>query len=390
MMIVAFYSMICFFLTLNYWIIFQKYKRGWNKIENKKNVSLTGSLTKFSIIIPCRNEEQNIEHCLDSIISQKYLMENIEIIIIDDCSTDQTLNKLNEYDFQGVSHNIIDLRKEENHQKLKYQYKKGSIDLGIEKAQNPYIITTDADTIRNNAWLISIHHKIKSLSNNPKLISAPVQLTSNNPKNYFEQWQILEFAGLNAIGGASIENKDFNMCNGANLIYLKSAYMEVDGFKGVEKQSSGDDEYLMHKIAQKYPEDVHFLKDPNAMVYTNVQVSLADFLNQRKRWVSKSTTYVKKRITYQLTMVWAFCFCLVINFMIGIFQPQIGILFLVMFIIKILTEIRFYSLICPFYKIEGWKINLIQSSFLHGLYVSFIAFYAQVGTFKWKDRVLKR
>lgn len=52
---------------------------------------------KVSVIIPCRNEENYIGKCLDSIINQSYGIENIEIMISDGLSEDNTVNIINEY-----------------------------------------------------------------------------------------------------------------------------------------------------------------------------------------------------------------------------------------------------------------------------------------------------
>jgi hypothetical protein len=49
-----------------------------------------------------------------------------------------------------------------------------------------------------------------------------------------------------------------NMCNGANIAYPKAVFEEVNGFDGNEHIASGDDEFLMHKIAEKYPNQIVF------------------------------------------------------------------------------------------------------------------------------------
>lgn len=48
-----------------------------------------------SVLIPARNEERSIQHCLNSVISQSY--KNIEILVLDDNSTDHTLQKLEQF-----------------------------------------------------------------------------------------------------------------------------------------------------------------------------------------------------------------------------------------------------------------------------------------------------
>ena len=52
---------------------------------------------QFSIIIPTYNSERFIDYCLNSLISQYSEKYNFEILIVDDCSSDGTINKINEF-----------------------------------------------------------------------------------------------------------------------------------------------------------------------------------------------------------------------------------------------------------------------------------------------------
>lgn len=88
---------------------------------------------KISIIIPVYNAEQYIERCIDSCINQTYC--NIEIIIIDDGSKDQSLKKCNKY--ESVE-NVVIISKPNS----------GVSDtrnIGIEKSTGEYILFLDAD-----------------------------------------------------------------------------------------------------------------------------------------------------------------------------------------------------------------------------------------------------
>ena len=49
-------------------------------------------LTTVSVIIPARNEEKNIGCCIKSILEQTYAKHLLEVIVVDDYSTDQTVN----------------------------------------------------------------------------------------------------------------------------------------------------------------------------------------------------------------------------------------------------------------------------------------------------------
>ncbi len=89
----------------------------------------------ISVIIPNYNSELYIKRCIDSIIEQEY--EVNEIIVIDDCSTDQSLNIIKEYINKN---NKIVLIENEKNMGVSYTRNKG-----IENAKSEYIMFCDSD-----------------------------------------------------------------------------------------------------------------------------------------------------------------------------------------------------------------------------------------------------
>jgi glycosyltransferase involved in cell wall biosynthesis len=99
---------------------------------------------KVSIIIPGRNEEQNIGRCLDSILDQTLPKTQVEIIVVDDGSSDKTASIVRTYFEKNVR--LLQLSDEAGG-------KKAALTKGIETASHPLIVTTDADCIYPNNWL---------------------------------------------------------------------------------------------------------------------------------------------------------------------------------------------------------------------------------------------
>ena len=64
---------------------------------------------KVSIIIPVYNVEQYLRQCLDSVCNQTF--KNIEIIVINDCSPDNSLQIIKEYQQKDNRINLINLEK---------------------------------------------------------------------------------------------------------------------------------------------------------------------------------------------------------------------------------------------------------------------------------------
>ena len=371
-------------LAVFYALLFDYFKRGWDK---KKDFVPSGktSVQKFSILIPARNEEQNIIKCLDSLARQTYPKDLYEVIVLDDYSTDATVELTREFTSKRPDTNITVVKMSDFPQGTSNSFKKASIQKGIELAKHEWIITTDADCIRNANWLDTIAMFIEE--RNPLMVSAPVLFSYD--KSFFQQAQALEFLGLIAIGGACINSGKPILCNGANLIYKKEAFYAVNGFSGIDGIASGDDELLMHKIHEQFPGRVHFLKNTDAIVRTNPCLSVSEFIAQRKRWVSKSTHYSNKGITLILSLSYLFNLCIFLSLLSGIFMLEFLWIGLIMLLLKIMLEYSFYSRVIHFFGEEKLLRWCIPASLVHVVYVLFIGIYGNFGGYNWKDRKVR-
>jgi glycosyltransferase involved in cell wall biosynthesis len=189
---------------------------GWQRLPEFNLPENLASDQTFSIIIPARNEEENIQECLLDIIDQNYNKASFEVIVVDDFSEDGTVNQIENIkkNYPECKIHIIQLEKMLKAGRYN-SYKKLAIEQGIFKSSFEWIITTDADCRREENWLQTISSFIDK-HKGAKLISAPVCFTFNN--SFFQKAQALEFSGLIGIGAACIAHKSPTMCNGANLI----------------------------------------------------------------------------------------------------------------------------------------------------------------------------
>ena len=89
----------------------------------------------ISVIIPCRNEEKYIGECLDTILSQDYPKDKMEILVIDGMSEDKTREIVKEY---SKKYSFIKLL--ENPQK----FTPFALNIGIKEARGDYIVRMDA------------------------------------------------------------------------------------------------------------------------------------------------------------------------------------------------------------------------------------------------------
>ncbi|MFM2224435.1 MAG: hypothetical protein RJA07_637 [Bacteroidota bacterium] len=341
--------------------------------------------TKVSIIIPARNEEKNIEHLLQDILAQNFPSDLIEIILVDDHSEDETYHVAERFLQQQIKIKF-QLLKLSDAGKIEQAYKKKAIDFAMQKTTGKLIITTDADCRLHENWLRNIvSHYEKT---NHKMIAAPVKYYYDN--SFFQQFQALDFIGLMGITGASIRKGFYNMCNGANLCYEKDAFIAVNGFKGNDNISSGDDMFLMHKIAERFPNQISFLKNNEVCVATHPKESVKEFLHQRLRWTSKSTSYSDKRITAILVMAYLFNVSIVFNlFAAIIFHPFIYI-FCIQFISKFIVEYLFLRATSKYFNQSELMKIFIPAQFVHIVYIVSVGLLGQLKTFDWKGRTMKK
>lgn len=361
-------------LLVFYVLLISIYHIGWVLIPYYKTKPLKAKLS-FSILIPVRNEENYIQNCLLSLIKQEYTGA-FEILVIDDYSTDNTRQVVEEFIKSHPSH-PIKLYQLSNYPQA-MEVKKAAITFGVSQSQFDYIILTDADCVRGENWLKTIHGFIEE--NKSIMIYAPVMF---NAGNTFERIQALEFSGLVAIGGAAIRLKNPNMCSAANLIFAKQAFYEVGGYHGNEDIASGDDEFLLHKIFKLYPQHVHFLKNRNAIAYTTSNASLKQLAEQRKRWVSKSMKYENRYITAILVAAYLFNFSLVVNLFLDFYTG------LILLGVKTLVEGVFLFNVMSFFSKRRYLLLLPLAEVFHIIYVIIIGIWANVTTYQWKERELK-
>ncbi|MFB9296679.1 glycosyltransferase family 2 protein [Persicitalea jodogahamensis] len=352
----------------------------WSKIPAV--VPKIGSPTvKITVIIPVRNEANHIGALLMDLAQQTYDHNLFEVIIANDGSTDNTSYILET--FKEKSH--LSLKIIELDQSLKSASpKKRAIETALKRASGALIVTTDGDCRVGPGWLASLAEAY--VSTGAKLISGPVTFIKETTLT--DHLQTIEFSSLIGSGAASIAAGNPSMCNGANLAYEKIAFEEVGGFEGNEHIASGDDEFLLHKIAERHPGKIFFLKDPRSIVRTTPHHKLEVFFQQRKRWASKWKHY-KNPVSVTLAVYIFSCnAALLIAVSLSLFGllswPQIATIFL----LKWIPEWLFIGTILSFLRKEKSIIYILFVQVLYPFYVTLFGIVAQKPMYRWKGREL--
>ena len=372
------YSIICAGLTAGYLLLVLYLIKGWVSLKRPR-LKAGNFKTRVTVMIAARNEEERIHLTIEDILAQDYPKELTEIIIVDDHSTDSTAQIIAGYAGQGVK--LLQL----NEAEPLNSYKKKAIAKAIGLSTGDLMVATDADCRMGPQWLSSIVGYFEE--NELVMISSPVIFFEE--KSLFERMQTLEFSFLIGIGASFIGNKRASTCNGANLAYRKDIFYEVGGFTGIDELASGDDELLLQKVAERFPGKIGFLNSNDAIVYTHAKPNLKAFLEQRRRWASKSTKYKDKRVIGVAIFIWLFNMTMLVNLMLGIFNTIYIRIFLAQFGLKYLIEVVFLYLVCSFFNRTKLLQLLVIVAPLHIIYLAYLGLKGPTRRYQWKGRLVR-
>lgn len=367
------YITICLLFIYSFLILY--YRAGWQELKPFSKTDHESSI-KISVIIPARNEEENIAKLLSSIEKQTYPSHLYEVIVVDDHSTDNTATIVSSYQFAKVINLGFDNIN---------SYKKKAIETGITVATGDLIVTTDADCIVKEHWLKTIaSFKEKT---NSVFVASPVMMEYRS--NILQTFQALDFLVLQGITAASVQKRIHNMCNGANLAYERKAFFDVDGFTGIDHIASGDDMLLMQKIAQRFPGKISYLLSKDAIVTTQAAKTWKEFFSQRIRWASKATNYNDLKIFSALFVVYFFNCTLLALFITGFWLPFLWLGLVSILIIKTIIELIFLYPVAKFYNEQKLLSRFPFFQPLHILYTVIAGWLGVFGSFEWKGRRVK-
>ncbi|GGB10082.1 glycosyltransferase [Puia dinghuensis] len=362
--------------------------------------------TKITVLIPARNEEENIGNCLQSLAAQTYPRHLFEVIVIDDHSTDGTAAVVRE--FTGSGFQAKDVVRgmpvgdtaaaplgirylplaEAPRDGAVTAHKKFAIETGVARATGELIVATDADCLFDPDWLSTLAAFYEEKG--AMFIAAPVRIGGmsvwGRQSSLLSVFQTLDFITLQGITGAAVHSRIHSMCNGANLAYAKAAFLEVGGFKGIDSIPSGDDMLLMHKIFLRWPQQVFFLKNSRAIVSTRPESTWKAFFHQRIRWASKADSYDDKRIFWVLLLVYLVNALFLILAIAACWNSWWGFLLLVLLVAKTMVEYPFVSEVAAFFgqrKLMAW-FPVLQP--FHIGYTLVAGWLGKFGSYRWKDR----
>lgn len=364
-------------LLIYYYLFLYRIYRGVLLLKKQFNPKPEKHFPKISVIVPFRNEEENISRLLTSLENQTYPPDKYEVILVNDHSDDGTVEKIHSYQ-SNLDVRLVHLSESETG-------KKKAITLGVTHATGEIIAGTDADCSHAPGWLESF---AGGFDENTGLVTGPVTLDTGG--GVLQQMQLLEHTGLSLSGAGLIATGHPVICSGANIAYRKSLFEKINGFDSKNTLTSGDDEQLMHKIYYNEHQRVKFILDANCLVTTLAQQGTGEILNQRRRWASKSFNYRAKTILMLLPLFLFFA-SLIVLFINAVIQPGMYLLpFLVIIINKAAADHSVLNLGIPIYMKKFPFVSFLTAEISHPLYIVYSVLAGVSSGFTWKNRAHRK
>lgn len=366
--IMTFAIFIWILLCCSYCLILWKLKRGVSRLKP----GLSNDTPFVSVVVAARDEADNIQNCLTALSVQDYPKDNVEFIIVDDRSEDNTPVLIQTFSQKDRRFKSITIRETPSH----FASKKWALKTGIEASKGSIILTTDADCLPPAGWISSI---IRYFDKKVGLVAGYAPLNAIEHPTFLQRLIQLDALALASVAAGSFGAGFPLTCSGRNLGYRRQVYEDIGGFESLSRFVSGDDDLLLHRIRKNTSWKMRYAADPDASVSSAPPSTLSAFFHQRTRHASKGFHYPLYLI---LSLIGVYL--LNLTLILGVFFIELWPFWLTIITLKSIFEFIFIKSVAK--KVRGLKLlKYFPLTILpHIFYVVFFGLWGQIGRFRWK------
>ncbi len=242
-------------------------------MSGKKMNFADENLPSVSVIVAARNEESNIAACVESLLKLDYPHDKLEIIIMNDRSTDKTGEIVKSY--LSSSPELVYMEAAEAEGRLKGKTR--ALVQAIKKSKGDIIFTTDADCTVKPSW---VKEMVRYYDEKTGVVNS---YTIIEPKNIYWGFQSYDWYYLLTIASGADGINNQLSCVGNNMSYRRKAYEEVGGYENI-KFSVTEDFMLLKTIRDKTKWKVKYPVDKEITNYTLPCSDFKELYRQKKRW----------------------------------------------------------------------------------------------------------
>ncbi|MCA6075217.1 glycosyltransferase [Fulvivirga sedimenti] len=226
------------------------------------------SLPYVSVLLAMRDEEENVDRCLNAIRNLDYPKGKIEILVGDDDSSDKTLELLRKHEMEDDRIQVISVREE-----LGLARGKANVLAHlINKAAGSVFLITDADVECNPAWAKTM------VGNIPEKVGVINGLTGVSG-NIFQHYEWLQAQGMLHVLQRFIPITGI----GNNMLVTREAYMATGGFETIAFSVTEDFALTRRVLEEGFSLSSRLCN--KARGTTLARNDIGSLLSQRKRWM---------------------------------------------------------------------------------------------------------
>lgn len=241
-------------------------------LENRKKIVIRHGKIKLdfypsvTIAVPCWNEEKTVEKTVRSLLNLNYPKDKLKILLLDDGSTDGTLNVINKF----AEYSNIKIFKKENGGKFT------ALNLALRNTETDFFGGLDADSFADPESLIRI---MSYFEKDPKTMAVAPSVIVSASKNIIKNAQRAEynmgvyFKKMLCFLGA------INVTPGPLTIFRKKVFNDLGYYRHGHNTEDMEIAYRMQKNNYK----IEHCND--AFVYTNTPGTIRKLYRQRLRWI---------------------------------------------------------------------------------------------------------
>ena len=251
----------------------------WGGLAGFKSNEIPDYNTSISLIIAARDEERNLKQNLELWLGQNH--NSFEVIVVDDCSYDNTQYFLNELQRKFQHLQVVNL----DETKIFKGGKKHALSLAIKAAQFERVLFTDADCKPSSKdWLALMNAQFTDQKE--IILGMGLYEKKKGLLNYLIRMDALQIA-IQYLGTAA---RGFPyMGVGRNLAYKKQLFFDVGGFKKHIDIKWGDDDLFINQIAKSNNTTICAI--PEAQTVSKSKTSFEAWFVQKRRHISTSGRY---------------------------------------------------------------------------------------------------
>ncbi len=334
------------------------------KIKRKSEITEFAS-RRFSIIIAAKNEENNLPNLLNCLKKQNYPPDLLEIIIVDDNSTDNTYACAHSFlnDFPHIK--VIKAGR-----KI-LPGKKGALEKGIEVSRKEFILITDADCRPSKNWVSSFNN---AFAKKYEVVFGHAPMVEG--KSLAGRLSCYENLRSSILTFTMAESGFPYSAAARSFGFTYNFFSQAGGYSKTAQTLSGDDDLFIRE-AVKHKAPVGCFIDNDSFVFSESKNTMEEYFSQKARHTSSSAYYLAKHKAFLAG--WH-----MLNLLPFLLLPAAFLypVILLLPLIKFLTEIIAFRKLS---KVFGYSFNVTEIICLSVFFeVSIIINYFY--SFKFKTR----